>query len=62
MNSRANPRSDFIRTFAVPGWIALASGTGLVVALIGDGKVDLAACAAVAAPLAAIAWACVKRR
>jgi hypothetical protein len=33
------------------------SGTGLVVALVGDRVLDVAACIGVAAPLAAVAWA-----
>lgn len=57
MNGHDRPRSQFARTFSAPGLLALVSGTGLVVALVGDGVLDVAACIGVAAPLAAIAWA-----
>ncbi len=57
MNGHGRPRSQFAHTFTAPGQLALVSGTGLVVALVGDGVLDVAASIGVAAPLAAIAWA-----
>jgi hypothetical protein len=51
-------RSEFARTFTAPGLLALVSGAGLVIALVGEGAVDVVAGVGVAAPLAAviIAW------
>ena len=50
-------RAALRRTFLVPGLLALASGTGLVAALVSDGTWDLVAWVAVGAPLVAIGWA-----
>lgn len=58
MKAPRNRRSDFARTFATPGVIALVSGGGLIVALVGEGMIDLLAGAAVAVPVMAfgVAW------
>jgi hypothetical protein len=50
-------RVALTRTLFIPGLLALASGAGLVAALVSDGTWDLVAWAAVGSPLAAIAWA-----
>lgn len=50
-------RAALTRTFFVPGLLALASGAGLVAALVSDGTWDLVAWVAIGLPLAAIAWA-----
>ncbi len=50
-----------MRIFAVPALLAAASLAGLVVALTGDGWRDVAAWAALAAPIAAIALAYLNR-
>jgi hypothetical protein len=50
-------RVALTRTFLVPGLLALASGAGLIAALVSNGAWDLVAWVAVGSPLAAIAWA-----
>ena len=50
-------RVALTRTFFVPGLLALASGAGLVAALVSDGAWDLVAWLAIGAPLASIGWA-----
>jgi hypothetical protein len=45
------------RPLAIPALLALASGAGLVTALVSDGARDLVACAGIGLPLAAITWA-----
>ncbi len=48
--------------FAVPLLLALLSVFGLVAALTGDGWRDALSWAALASPVAAILWACARRR
>ena len=45
-----------LRTFAVPGALACVSLAGLFAALLADGLADLAATAAVAAPVLSLIW------
>jgi len=48
--------------FAMPLLLALLSIVGLVAALTGDGWRDALSWAALAGPVAAILWACARRR
>jgi hypothetical protein len=48
--------------FAMPAVLAIASLAGLVIGLLGDGFIDLAAWLALALPLAAILWSFLVRR
>ncbi|MBP8234346.1 MAG: hypothetical protein KAY22_18790 [Rhizorhabdus sp.] len=48
--------------FAVPLLLALLSIVGLVAALTGDGWRDALSWGALASPIAAILWACARRR
>ncbi|MBD3731554.1 MAG: hypothetical protein IE934_02375 [Sphingopyxis sp.] len=48
--------------FAVPLQLALLSVFGLVAALTGDGWRDALSWGALASPIAAILWACARRR
>lgn len=48
--------------FAAPLLLALLSIVGLVAALTGDGWRDALSWAALASPIAAIVWACARRR
>jgi hypothetical protein len=62
VNTLATPiiglwKNEQFAELAAPGLLAFVSGTGLVVALVGEGVLDVAACVGFAAPLAAIAWA-----
>ncbi len=50
------------RVFGWPAALAVISGSGLVLALLGDGAWDWIAWPAVAAPLAAAAWMGWRRR
>lgn len=43
--------------FRAPLWLGLATGVGLVSALVGDGAWDTLSWLALAAPVAAVAWA-----
>jgi MYXO-CTERM domain-containing protein len=54
--------SGLLRIFAVPALIAVVSGVGLVSALVDDGPGDWTSWAALAAPLAAVAYAWARRR
>ncbi len=54
------PRSSLRSVYGVPLLVGTVSAAGLIGALIGDGAADAAACAAVGAPLAVLAW--VRRR
>ncbi len=56
-------RVALTRTLFVPGLLALASGSGLIAALVSDGTWDLLAWVAVGSPLAAIggAWRAARR-
>jgi len=56
----SGPRST-ARIFAIPLLLAVLSGFGLVAALLVDGPLDLLWTLAIAAPLAAIAWATRRR-
>lgn len=49
-------------TFAIPALIAALGLAGLVIALTGDGWRDAASWLALAAPVAAVAWAMRTRR
>lgn len=62
MNGPGRPRRHLAGTFAVPGLLAVAGGLGLMVALAGEGMLDVVANAGIAAPLAAIAWAWLRAR
>ncbi|RAK52748.1 hypothetical protein DJ018_11205 [Phenylobacterium deserti] len=54
----AAPKSSKLtRTFALPLAIAVASLVGLVSALVGDGAWNAVSWLALAAPVAAVAWA-----
>lgn len=50
------------RIFALPAAIAAISIVGLVSALTGDGARDAVSWIALAVPVAAVAWAMVRRR
>ena len=45
-----------LRVFGVPAALAVASGAGLISALLGDGIWDMLSWFALGAPLAVIAW------
>lgn len=47
-----------LRLFGVPALLAVASGAGLVSALVGDGVWDMLSWFALGAPLAVIVWFC----
>ena len=49
-----------LRIFAWPLLLAVLSGLGLTLALIGDGAWDVGSWLLLAAPIAAIAWAMVR--
>jgi hypothetical protein len=47
-----------LRVFGAPTLLAVASGAGLVSALVGDGVWDMLSWLALGAPLAVIVWSC----
>lgn len=51
-----------VRVFGIPAIIAIASLAGLFAALLGDGAFDATAWFGLGAPVAAIAWAMLRRR
>lgn len=55
-------RASFRRIYGAPTGIALVSLAGLTAALVVDGPADPAFAAAVGVPLAAAAWALLRRR
>lgn len=55
-------RVDPLRVFGVPLLLAVASISGLVAGLYGDGLYDLAAWAGLALPIVAMGWAWLQRR
>jgi hypothetical protein len=59
---KRSSRSTLLRTFGAPAVIALATLAGLVAALVGDGPYDITSWLGLAVPLAAIAWAMLRRR
>lgn len=50
-------RNTLWQIFSVPTWLALASAVGLVVALLGDGPLDLASWLMLSLPALTTAWA-----
>lgn len=61
MTGDLKPPSAFMRTFAVPAVIAIASLVGLSAALLGDGGYDVISWLGLGVPVATIAWAMLKR-
>lgn len=55
---REKEQSHFslVEIFCIPSWIALASGVGLVSALLGDGWWNMVSWVALASPIGAIWW------
>lgn len=62
MNARRPSLPGLMRVFGVPALIAVASLAGLVAALLGDGAFDATSWLGLSAPVAAIAWAMLRRR
>jgi hypothetical protein len=60
--TRRTGRGVLQRTFAWPLLLAVVSGIGLVLALLGDGAWDAASWLLLATPMAAVAWALATRR
>lgn len=54
-------RTDHLQSagevFRIPVWLGVASGVGLVSALLGDGVWDALSWLTILAPVAAVAWA-----
>jgi hypothetical protein len=55
-------KPSLARTFGVPALIAVASLTGLISALMGEGLADWISWIGLGIPVAAIAWAWLSRR
>jgi len=62
MTSCASRRRMAVEIFAIPGLLAGLSAAGLATGLLGDGLWDVLAAAALAAPLAVIAYCLLLRR
>ncbi|MDP3490588.1 MAG: hypothetical protein Q8R71_10660 [Phenylobacterium sp.] len=60
--SRTSGRANLWRTFAAPLMILVASGVGLIAALMTNGPGDWLSWAALSIPLAAIVWGRLYRR
>ena len=57
-----NGRKTLWQVFAIPLWLALACGVGLVAALLGDGPLDWLSWLMLVLPVAVTVWALRYRR
>jgi hypothetical protein len=56
------PSDDLRRALRAPAWLPATSLCGLVLALLGDGRLDVVGWLAAGTPVIALAWALAARR